>query len=96
MPVVIRNLRQPDVEVFGPSPLAARDRLLLTTLRTAVDKLSALEGPDPTQWSWGKIHVVHFRHPLDLLPERAWADGFGSAGHARRWLYRERHQFLRK
>jgi len=71
LPVVIRNLKRPDQATFGSSPAQARDRLLLTTLQTAADKLSALEGPDPTQWSWGKIHVVHFRHPLDLMPGAA-------------------------
>jgi penicillin amidase len=71
LPVAVRHLEQPDEATFGPSPVAARDRLLLTTLRTAVDKLSALEGSDPAQWSWGKIHVVHLRHPLDHLPGAA-------------------------
>jgi penicillin G amidase len=71
LPVVLRHLEHPDAATFGPSPAAARDRLLLTTLHTAVDKLSTLEGSDPTQWSWGKIHVVHFRHPLDRLPGAA-------------------------
>jgi penicillin amidase len=71
LPVVIRNLTQPDPATFGPSPVEARDRLLLTTLQAAVKKLSRLEGSDPSQWSWGKIHVVHFRHPLDLLPGAA-------------------------
>jgi penicillin amidase len=74
LPVVMRHLEDPDEATFGPSPEAARDRLLLVTLRTAVDKLTALEGPDPTKWSWGKIHVVRFRHPLDRLPGAAWMD----------------------
>ncbi len=71
LPVVMRHLEHPDVATFGPSPEAARDRLLLSTLAIAVDKLSRLEGSDPKQWSWGKIHVVHFRHPLDRLPGAA-------------------------
>jgi penicillin amidase len=74
LPVVMRHLEHPDEPTFGPSPEAARDRLLLTTLRTAVDKLGALEGSDPAQWSWGKIHVVHFRHPLDRLRDAAFMD----------------------
>jgi len=74
LPVVMRHLEDPDEKSFGPSPDVARDRLLLATLQTAVDKLSALEGPEPALWSWGKIHVVHFRHPLDRLPEAGFMD----------------------
>ena len=25
-------------------------------------------GFDPSQWSWGKFHTVHFRHALDQQP----------------------------
>jgi penicillin G amidase len=67
LPVVLRHLRQPDAATFGASPDEARDRLLLTTLHAAAEKLSALEGSDAAGWSWGKIHVVHFRHALDRL-----------------------------
>ncbi|MGO8735268.1 MAG: penicillin acylase family protein [Terriglobia bacterium] len=74
LPVAMRHLENPDEATFGPSPAAARDRLLLSTLRTAVDKLSALEGPEPAQWSWGNIHVVHLRHPLDRLPGAGFMD----------------------
>jgi penicillin amidase len=74
LPVVMRHLEDPDEATFGPSPQAARDHLLLSTLRTAVDKLSVLEGPDPAQWSWGKIHVVRLRHPLDRLPGAGFMD----------------------
>jgi len=74
LPIVIRYLENVGELVSGLSPQAARDRLLLQALHTAVDKLSALEGSDPTKWSWGKIHVVHFRHPLDRLPGAAFMD----------------------
>jgi len=74
LPVVMRHLNHPDEATFGPSPQAAGDRLLLSTLRSAVDKLSKLEGSDPIKWSWGKIHVVHFRHSLDRHPGAAFMD----------------------
>jgi len=67
LPVVMHYLRKPDAAVFGASPDEARDRLLITTLHAAAEKLRTLEGPDPSAWSWGKIHVVHFRHPLDPM-----------------------------
>ena len=43
--------------------------MLLDSLKTANEKLITLEGPDPNQWSWGKLHVVKFRHPLDHTPD---------------------------
>jgi penicillin amidase len=39
--------------------------LLSNSLEEAWRELEKLEGPDPATWSWGKLHVVRFRHPLD-------------------------------
>ena len=50
---------------------ADRDQLLLDNLKIAATKLSNLEGPDPSKWSWGQIHVVKFRHPLDRVRDAA-------------------------
>jgi penicillin amidase len=47
---------------------ATRKSILLESLRTAREELVKLQGPDPHQWSWGKLHVVRFRHPLDRVP----------------------------
>lgn len=44
---------------------ATRNQLLTDTLKTARAQLSDLLGPDPSQWQWGKLHVVQFRHALD-------------------------------
>ncbi len=52
----------------GDNPLAARDQLLMDTLRSARKELEKLLGPDASQWSWGKLHTVHFRHALDQKP----------------------------
>ena len=27
-----------------------------------------MEGPDPSTWAWGRIHVVEFHHPLESIP----------------------------
>lgn len=48
-----------------------RNRLLLGTLATAWDEMQKLQGPDANQWSWGKLHQVRFRHPLDRAPGAA-------------------------
>jgi penicillin amidase len=67
--MILELLSRPRPELFGGSPGKQRDLLLSDSLRTAVSKLSALEGPDPARWTWGALHVVRFRHPLDNVPE---------------------------
>jgi penicillin G amidase len=42
-----------------------RSKLLITALGAAQDKLRTLQGPDPQRWSWGALHKMYFRHPLD-------------------------------
>ena len=71
LPVVMRHLLQPDTESFGADPATGRDRLLLRSIEPAVDKLTQLEGSDVAGWQWGKLHQVHFRHPLDSVPGAA-------------------------
>ena len=65
---VLRILANPDKNLFGDNPLATRDQLLLDAFRSARTKLAELLGPDASQWSWGKLHTVHFRHALDQQP----------------------------
>jgi penicillin amidase len=38
---------------------------LSKSLEEAWVEMEKLQGPDPTTWSWGKLHMVRFRHPLD-------------------------------
>ena len=52
-------------DLFGDNPQAGRDRMLLDTLRSAHAELERLLGSDAAQWTWGKIHTVHFRHAVD-------------------------------
>jgi penicillin amidase len=65
--VILNSLEHPDQETFGAQPRAARDQLLLDTLKTAVEKLKSLQGSEPSYWSWGRLHTVTFHHPLELL-----------------------------
>jgi penicillin amidase len=71
LPVMLRWLEDPKHSPFAnrrEGPLSARDAILSTSLRNAWQELSKLQGSDPKKWSWGKLHVVRFRHPLDRLP----------------------------
>lgn len=51
--------------------LPDRDSIVLDALRTAREQLEALQGEDPSRWSWGALHKVYFRHALDALPGAA-------------------------
>jgi len=66
--IVLALLGHPDRSFFGEDPLAARDALLAETLRTARQELERRFGPDTSVWSWGRLHAIRFRHPLDQLP----------------------------
>jgi penicillin amidase len=65
--IVIALLASPDRVLFGDQPLTARDALLSEALRSAVQELSQRFGTDQSGWSWGKLHTIRFRHPLDRL-----------------------------
>jgi penicillin amidase len=68
---VVKQLSQPQSAVFGADPSRSRDDLLLDTLQIAHEKLIAAQGPDITHWSWGALHRVMFRHPVDQSPGAA-------------------------
>ncbi len=63
---VLGILSDPKEDLFGPDPTAQRNQLLADTLKSAGHELEKALGPDPSAWSWGKLHTVRFRHPLDL------------------------------
>jgi penicillin G amidase len=65
--VVLHHLQHPAEEIFGPQPQAARNRLLVDTLNTAIAKMKTLQGNNPSSWAWGRLHTVTFHHPLELL-----------------------------
>src|SRR5262249_40662066 len=70
VPVMLAALEKPEKAWFGDNPNEGRDRLLATTLRTAVGKLKELLPGEEKEWSWGRLHTTTFRHPLaGLGPE---------------------------
>jgi penicillin G amidase len=55
-----------------PQDVASRrDSLLSNSLAEAWEKMEKLQGPDSNKWSWGEMHHVRFRHPLDQIPDAA-------------------------
>jgi penicillin amidase len=71
---VIDILTHPSAIAFGTNPEAARNQLLLDSLKSATERLSKLQGPDPTKWAWGQLHTIHFHHPLDQAKDAAVMD----------------------
>jgi penicillin G amidase len=64
VPRIMRELSNPRASVFGANPEAARDALLLDTLRASEEKLTAKLGPDTKNWAWGKLHHAVFIHAV--------------------------------
>jgi len=63
MAAVVALLEHPDARL-GPDPAAARDAVMLGTLKTALSDIRARLGPDRDHWAWGRLHTVLLHHPL--------------------------------
>jgi penicillin G amidase len=50
---------------------AQREQLLLTTLAAAYAEMKTLQGPDPSQWAWGKLHHNFSEHPFSRVVDEA-------------------------
>ena len=61
--VMLRMLENPD-KGFGKDPVAKRNELLLTSLASAYTEMETLQGGDPKQWQWGKLHHNLAEHAL--------------------------------
>jgi len=49
----------------------AQVAMLRRSLHDAWSEMQRLQGPDPARWSWGQLHKMKFRHPLDQVPDAA-------------------------
>jgi penicillin amidase len=65
---VLRILSHPDRDLFGDDFVKERDRMLAATLQSARKELEKRLGPNASQWTWGQLHTVNFRHALDQQP----------------------------
>jgi penicillin amidase len=64
MRVLLTALEKADSNWFGDNPKEERDRMLRSTFARAVEKIKTRLGSDPAKWSWGKLHMATFKHPL--------------------------------
>jgi penicillin amidase len=67
---VVAYLENPD-NALGSDPKAARDAVLLDSLKAATDEVRQLLGPDVSNWAWGKLHHAQFEHALSPLADAA-------------------------
>jgi penicillin amidase len=56
---------------FAGNAAEQRDRLLLTSLSSAYQEMGSLQGADPREWRWGKLHRNLSEHPLSALVDEA-------------------------
>jgi penicillin amidase len=65
---VIEYLEHPD-GALGADPAAARDAILLESLRSALAELNQRLGPDMTTWAWGRLHHATFESAVAVLAD---------------------------
>ena len=68
LPKTVHLNTQQAMDCLKSLPADEQRQLLLSTLADAGHELEQNEGPDPALWSWGSMHTMTFRHPLDRLP----------------------------
>jgi penicillin amidase len=61
--VLLDTLEKPGAR-FGDDASRKRDQVLLTSLAAAYAEMEKLQGADPKQWQWGKLHHNLMEHPL--------------------------------
>jgi penicillin amidase len=65
---VIEYLEHPD-GALGADPAAARDAILLESLKSALAELNQRLGPDMTTWTWGRLHRATFEPAVAVLAD---------------------------
>jgi len=65
---IIEYLEHPD-GALGADPAAARDAILLESLKSALAELNQRLGPDMTRWSWGRLHRAIFEPAVAVLAD---------------------------
>jgi penicillin G amidase len=67
---MLDGLETPEARFTG-NPVEQRDRLLLTTLASAYQEMEKLQGSDPNEWRWGRLHHNLSEHPLSAIVDEA-------------------------
>jgi penicillin G amidase len=67
---MLDGLETPEARFTG-NPVEQCDRLLLTTLASAYQEMEKLQGSDPNEWRWGRLHHNLSEHPLSAIVDEA-------------------------
>jgi penicillin G amidase len=65
---IISYLEHPDRRL-GSDPVAARDAILLDSLKAALVEIRNRLGPDMAAWSWGRLHHATFEPAVGVLAD---------------------------
>ena len=65
---VIEYLEHPDA-ALGADPAAARDAILIESLKSALTELNQRLSPDMTTWTWGRLHHATFEPAVAVLAD---------------------------
>jgi len=65
---VISYLQHPD-RALGADPTAARDAILLESIKSALLELSQRLGPNMETWDWGRLHHATFEPAVAVLAD---------------------------
>lgn len=69
---ILTALENPS-DLWGEEPVAARNKLLKSTLQQTITNLTAKFGSDFTSWHWGNLHHAYFEHGLSKSLGHDWA-----------------------
>jgi penicillin amidase len=68
--VMLEALEHPETR-FSGNATEQRDKLLLTTIAAAYVEMESLEGTDPREWRWGKLHHNLSEHAFSGVVDEA-------------------------
>jgi len=68
--VMLYVLEYPETR-FGENAAEKRDKMLLTSLRSAYEEMEKLQGAEAKQWKWGKLQYNLSEHPFAAIVDDA-------------------------
>jgi len=68
--VMLHALEHPEMRLAG-NAAEQRNQVLLTSLAAAYQEMEKLQGPDSSQWKWGKLHYNLSEHPFSAIVDES-------------------------
>jgi penicillin amidase len=70
METMLDVLEHPE-DRFADKATEKRDEVLLSSLHDAFEDMEKLQGPEPRNWTWGKLHHSLLQHPFSPIVDEA-------------------------